>query len=228
MTFYKHHFLLTVMVFRLQYISNLHLYDKAPFPLIVKPAAKYLALAGNIGRPKSAIHASFIDYCSRNWEHTFYIPGSLEMPHIYDLDHQLNNHPRVSLLNAGQMSYYLPKPNVAILGTPFLNPIEEGKQLSQLLDYWEYQKASVCVVTHGDPTQFHTHLFRTSIKTWIYGDANTHTCGMYGTMYAAVNGSLQSTPYRCSAVIDFPSTDDSKDIPLQELAAAATLGMDNS
>jgi len=224
MTFYKYFFYtLSVMVFRLQYISNLHLYDKAPFPLIVKPAAKYLALAGNIGRPKSAIHASFMDYCSRNWEHTFYIPGSLETQHIYDLEHQLHNNPRLTLLNAGQMSYYLPKPNVAILGTSFLNPVKEREQLSSLLDYWEYQKASVCVVTHGDPTKNHIYLFRKSIKAWIYGDANTHTCGMYGTMYAAVNGSRQSTPYRHSAIVEFPQSDDSKDVPLQELAAAATL-----
>ena len=104
------------MHFRLQYISNLHLYDKAPFPLIVKPVAKYLALIGNIGIPRTQIHESFLEYCSRHWEHTFYIAGNLEQPHIWSLECALHNKPRISLLHNNHMSWYIAKHNVAILG----------------------------------------------------------------------------------------------------------------
>jgi len=211
------------MVFRLQYVSNLHLYDKAPFPLIVKPAAKYLVLAGNIGCPKSLIHASFMDYCARNWEHTFYIPGSLEMPYIYDLDHQINTMSRISLLNKGQESYYLPKPNVAILGTSFLKPNEESEQITKLLDYWEYQKASICMVTYADPTKNSSHVYRKSIKAWIYGDSNSHITGMYGSLYAVANGSHYNRLKNRTAVVDIQTSETESDAPLQEVAAAATL-----
>jgi hypothetical protein len=66
--------------FRLQYISDIHLefYDKLAFPLILKPNARYLALCGDIGYPHQPIFKSFIDYCSRNWEKVFYIPGNHE------------------------------------------------------------------------------------------------------------------------------------------------------
>jgi hypothetical protein len=66
--------------FRIQYVSDLHLecYDKAVFPLLVKPAARYLALAGDIGHPGHPVFESFLRYASDNWDHVIYVPGTKE------------------------------------------------------------------------------------------------------------------------------------------------------
>jgi hypothetical protein len=76
--------------FRIQYLSDIHLefYDKLAFPLILKPNARYLALCGDIGYPDRPIFKSFMDYCSRNWDKVFYIPGN----HCY-----YNNKPHVTM-----------------------------------------------------------------------------------------------------------------------------------
>jgi hypothetical protein len=207
------------MQFRIQYISNLHLCGKAAFPLLVKPAAKYLALAGNIGKPGSAIHNSFIDYCTRHWEHVFYVPGSLEYPHLNVLEEEHNKNPRLSLLYYNQMAHFVAKEHVAVLGMPFLDSETHRKQFNNLIDYWEYQKAPICVITHTNPTKLYTKLFRPSMKAWIYGYTTTRESDMYGTMYLAANGALNGKP----ACIDFAAGDDSGDKPLQELAAFTML-----
>lgn len=66
--------------FRLQYVSDLHLeaYDKIAFPLLVRPAARYLVLAGDIGQPTRRNYNAFLSYCSSNWEKVFYVPGNHE------------------------------------------------------------------------------------------------------------------------------------------------------
>ena len=66
--------------FRIQYVSDIHLemYDKVPFPLIVKPAARYLALCGDIGHPRQPIFQNFMEYCSQRWDKVFYVPGNHE------------------------------------------------------------------------------------------------------------------------------------------------------
>jgi len=197
------------------------LYDKAPFPLIVKPAARYLALIGNIGIPRTQIHDSFLDYCSRHWEHVFYIPGTVELPHIWSLEYAVHNKPRISLLHNNNMSHYISKHNVAILGTSDISTAETKQKFSDLLEYWTYQKTPVCAITYANPTKKYTKLMKRPIQAWLYGDEESRTSGMYGTMYAAVNGSLQNTPHRQSAFVEFPAERNDTDAPLQELAATA-------
>lgn len=68
------------MKFRLQYASNL-LVDlhKRSFDTFLRPAAPHLALIGNIGRPESPKAYHFLNYCSRNFESIFWIPGPHEL-----------------------------------------------------------------------------------------------------------------------------------------------------
>ena len=63
--------------FRIQYASNLHLelYDKIVCPLLVRPAARYLALCGDIGQPGYRSYETFLSYASHNWDAVFYVPG---------------------------------------------------------------------------------------------------------------------------------------------------------
>ena len=61
------------MAFQIQYVSDLHLemYQEVPFPLLLKPNARYLALAGDIGQPLCQSWRPFFDYVNTNWERTF-------------------------------------------------------------------------------------------------------------------------------------------------------------
>lgn len=121
--------------FRIQYVSDIHLefYDKATFPLLVKPAARYLALAGDIGQPHKAAFPSFIDYVSRHWDEVFYITGNHEYYNkdfrkwkytppktIATIDAEIaeivSKHKNVHFLNPANPSYFLAKENVAIVG----------------------------------------------------------------------------------------------------------------
>ena len=61
----------------IQVFSDIHieLWNKFPqFPV----KSKYLILAGDIGQLNHPSFYPFLDYCSSNWEKTFYIPGNHE------------------------------------------------------------------------------------------------------------------------------------------------------
>lgn len=66
---------------RIQYASDLHLeyYDKTPFPLLLKPAAPVLALAGDLGYPGRRAYRDLLHYCSRNWAQVFVVAGNREL-----------------------------------------------------------------------------------------------------------------------------------------------------
>jgi hypothetical protein len=64
---------------RIQYASDLHLeFRGGPFPPLLKPAAPILVLAGDVGRPDKPEYRNFLQYCSRNWEHTVIVAGNHE------------------------------------------------------------------------------------------------------------------------------------------------------
>ena len=163
--------------FRIQYVSDLHLecYDKAVFPLLVKPAARYLALAGNIGQPAYKNFASFINYAATNWDKVFYVAGNNEYhstcynrwveAHIQDI---VGKHRNVHFLNSANPSHYITKENVAIVGNTLWPRIqdepcasayrmsatmsEQKMELARQIQYWAYQKIPVCVITHHIPS----------------------------------------------------------------------------
>lgn len=49
------------------------------FSKLVKPAAPFLALCGNIGRPESPKTQKFLHYCSTNWDKVYWVPGPHEL-----------------------------------------------------------------------------------------------------------------------------------------------------
>ncbi len=60
-----------------QVYSDIHLEIWNKMPLIpIK--SDYLILAGDIGQLEHPLFYPFLDYCSRNWKKTFYIPGNHE------------------------------------------------------------------------------------------------------------------------------------------------------
>lgn len=74
------------MAFQIQYVSDIHLefHDKHNLgkiqpDMFVKPGgAKYLALIGDIGVPERAATPVFLEWCSKNWEKVFWVPGNHE------------------------------------------------------------------------------------------------------------------------------------------------------
>jgi predicted phosphodiesterase len=63
---------------KIQYLSDTHLEFETTikFEDIIVPNAPYLALCGDIGHPNTIIFKDFIDYCSKRWEHVFYVTGN--------------------------------------------------------------------------------------------------------------------------------------------------------
>jgi len=62
----------------IQYVSDIHLetMNSIDYNKFLIPNAPYLALCGDIGYPKSQTFKEFIDYCSKNWLHVFYVTGN--------------------------------------------------------------------------------------------------------------------------------------------------------
>jgi predicted MPP superfamily phosphohydrolase len=68
---------------KIQYVSDIHLEthhntSNAIFEKILKPSAPYLALCGDIGYPGAQLYEPFLEYCSKHFEHIFYIAGNHE------------------------------------------------------------------------------------------------------------------------------------------------------
>ena len=80
--------------FSLQYASNLHItrHDKPVFPLFVKPAARHLALVGDVGDPKHPHFSNFFTYAAQYWHTVIYAPNP-QSDHslIYDYVKHLQN-----------------------------------------------------------------------------------------------------------------------------------------
>lgn len=187
-------------MFRLQHVSNLHLhkYEKAVFPLLVRPAARYLALVGNIGQ-SSPVYKSFLDYTSRYWDTVFYVGGQTE--YLTDLSNYVKDYKNIIVLNDSNPSVYIQKANVAIVG---ITPTD--CRLKEQIDRWTLQQAQVCVLTAEPPVQsFCTE----KTRAWITGgegfSANTI---LTNNTVAVVNGrGTKETPpdnYSTSAIVEFP------------------------
>lgn len=124
-------------MFRIQYVSDLHLefYEKAAFPQLVTPNARYLALAGDIGQPDSRLFHSFLSYVSGNWDRVFYVPGNHEYysklhvkkwkyhpPSPFHERHQelrksVEPYKNIHLLDSSTPSYFCDEENVAVVGS---------------------------------------------------------------------------------------------------------------
>lgn len=67
----------------IQFVSDIHLEtrdntSKDFIKKILIPFAPYLALCGDIGYPGAQLYEPFLEYCSKNFEHVFYVPGNHE------------------------------------------------------------------------------------------------------------------------------------------------------
>lgn len=186
-------------IFRIQYVSDLHLecYYKTYLNRLVKPIGPYLALAGDIGQPSCPMWMPFFNYVSQNWKHVFYVTGTKEydLPVSYTKQHMrikgsLKSFPNVTLLDTANPHFYFPKENVAIIGSTLWSTKhtlyrKEKAELEKQIDFWTYQKANIVMLTHHMPSyklispRFRQKnisyasdcesLMSPQVKAWIYG-----------------------------------------------------------
>ena len=104
-----------------QLYSDIHLEFSKTFPKI-KPLAKYLFLAGDIGKINTLNFEPFFDYCSQNWEKVFYCLGNHEFYHSKKTFNNLkqeyknlfNKYSNVFLIDDSSVEFE----NIIILGNP--------------------------------------------------------------------------------------------------------------
>lgn len=103
---------------RLQFLSDVHLEYRHLIP-VIKPAAQYLALLGDIGNPFQANYSSFLQQASQKFEKVFLISGNHE--YLYNDIPTTNN--RISeICNSFDNVHYLNNQqiqvnDIIILGT---------------------------------------------------------------------------------------------------------------
>lgn len=172
-------------MFRIQYVSDLHLefYEKAVFPQLVTPNARYLALAGDIGQPGSRVFHSFLDYVSKNWERVFYVPGNheyytkpyqkwkYERPtpfherHV-ELRSAVEHHTNIHLLDSASPSYFCSEENVAIVGSTLWSHVPDERLVDAQFEMNDY--TFIPVRTDGGVRRLHpddTNQFHTETRT---------------------------------------------------------------
>ena len=147
-------------LFRIQYVSDLHLefYDKLAFPSILTPAARYLALAGDICQPSHPLFMPFLEYTSRNWERVFYVAGNHEYyahtspaswravkpSPLFETQELLqtacDRFSNVHFLHHDRPTFYLPSENVAVVGTTLWTqiPVETQRHAKQGMNDYKY------------------------------------------------------------------------------------------
>ena len=121
------------MAFRLQYASNLFVdCTLNSFSKLVKPAAPSLVLLGNIGRPESPKTYHFLRYCSKHWDHVFWIPGPHELSNrkggrmtinektmnLHDLVKQMKG---LTCMDSKEAVFH--DKRIVLLGTPLWTPL---------------------------------------------------------------------------------------------------------
>lgn len=106
-------------IFRIQYASNLYItqYEKPLFPLLIRPAAKHLALVGNIGSPTSQYYHSFFRWATTQWDTIVYVPGDMEHNTTSNIDNLLKQYTNLFVLDR-QNQFYVYDPFKLALWTP--------------------------------------------------------------------------------------------------------------
>lgn len=164
-------------MFRLQYISDIHLERMTGRPMfnrIVRPVTGTLALAGDIGYPSKSLYPKFIEYCKENWDDVVVVPGNHEFDEGYDKNLTLmrqicSQWQNVHFLNND--SVYLKHQRVNFCGTTLWSPKTAPaahKEAVSWLDSALYNatilQANTVVVTHHMPTKRLTHSRYASYK----------------------------------------------------------------
>jgi len=214
-------------IFRIQYASDLHLefYDKLAFPLVLKPAARYLALAGDIGNPSTNLFRAFIDYAARNWDRVFYVAGNHEYyaqkpaaqwhhdrpKHMFETKEIIKSvvaaYSNVHYLYHDKPSVYLADENVAVVGSTlwsqvppdFYDTAKAGMNDYKLIPIKE-EDGTIRPLSPQDTNTIHAEeqaMLEAQIDYW--GTQQTQVCVITHHMpsYSLVSPRYESSPFNC-------------------------------
>lgn len=129
-------------LFRIQYTSDLHLelYKTLPdFSTFLKPCARYLALAGDIGHPAQL--KELFAWASSKWERIFYVAGNHEYygakyeERQKELEELAASYTNIHFLHAGSSSFYCEEENVAIVGATLWSDVSKTSNWRAVNDY---------------------------------------------------------------------------------------------
>jgi hypothetical protein len=158
-------------MFRIQYVSDLHLEfygGKVVFPQHLRPAARYLALAGDIGQPGDREFHAFLDYTSRHWDRVFYVPGNHEYytrlaaskwahhpPTPFhkrhaDLREIVGAYRNIHFLDATTPAYFCESENVAVVGATLWSHVPDESLVDARLEMNDYSQIPVACGSDGD------------------------------------------------------------------------------
>ena len=211
-------------VFRIQYVSDLHLefYDKIPqLSSFVKPIAPYLALAGDIGKPGHPQYKQFFDHISPLWEHIFYVAGNHE---YYDIPRQkwahktpvtfmerhkeiqefVATYPNVHFLDHDHPSFFLPRENMAVVGSTLWTHIPEGMRayaFHGMNDYnfiaHKYDDDAILPISPAILTQIHEKekaMLEKQIKYWATQNVDVTVVTHHMPSFSLISPKYASNP----------------------------------
>jgi predicted phosphodiesterase len=200
-------------LFRIQYVSDLHLefYDKAVFPLLVKPTARFLALAGDIGKPHNHIFKSFLEYVSTQWDHVFYVAGNHEYYTHHESISEIQDtiksavapYKNIHYLSKSNPSFYFPEENVAILGTTLWTHIPDEMQKEAkygMNDFKLISQTKDARLTPSAVSDMHRDeykLLETQINYWGARDANVVVITHHMPSYKLISPRYAASPLNC-------------------------------
>ena len=213
-------------LFRIQYVSDLHLehYEKLAFPLVVTPAARYLALAGDIGQPRSAVFRSFLDYASRNWDRVFYVAGNHEYyasstadkwkysapADMFETQEELKTickaFSNVHFLHHDNPSIYLPEENVTVIGSTLWSQIPADFTESAAAGMNDYhlipikERSTLRTLTPADTNELHAkerEMLEAQIDYWGYQKAQVVVITHHMPSYSLVSPRYENHPLTC-------------------------------
>ena len=213
-------------LFRIQYVSDIHLeyYDKMAFPLLVKPAARFLALAGDIGNPGSDLYRSFIDYTARNWERVFLVAGNHEYyarrpaaqwkysapNHMFEVQKIIKSvcapYKNVSFLHHDNPSVYLAKYNVAVVGATLWSHIPDDFKAEAVSGMNDYKLIPFEVdgalrrLSPDDTNEIHAKekaMLESQITYWGAQQAQVCVITHHMPSYSLISPRYESSPYNC-------------------------------
>lgn len=137
--------------FRLQYASNLHItrHDKPVFPHFIRPAARHLALVGDIGEPEHKHFANLFTYAAQHWFTVIYSPcPNTNQEAVVEYTKHLDN---VHILTK-KNPYYMFEAQKIALWSPFEDATAYRKLFVMSydsVDYRAYLENLGCIYSHG-------------------------------------------------------------------------------
>ena len=216
---------MTSSLFRIQYVSDLHLemYQKVPFPLLLKPVAPYLVLAGDIGQPSCQSWRPFFEYVNSNWEHIFYVTGNHEYyskhkdkwkylePTPFGIRHKeikesLQEFKNVTLLDTDNPSFHLPSHNVTIIGNTLWSNIPKDMEYEVVNSINDYNFIASDISTPLSTTVMnmmyieHKRSLEKELEAWPTAKIIIVTHHM--PSYTLINPRYKNDPLNCAFASD--------------------------